>query len=63
MKNRFTGEGGRLTSDILEMRKSINLKGYVVTVDNEKAFDSLSHSFLLASLEKYGCRNNIIKWV
>ena len=45
VKNRFIGEGGRLISDILEMSESLNLKGYIVTVDIEKAFDSLSHSF------------------
>ena len=63
MKNRFIGEGGRLISDILEMSESLNLKGYIVTVDIEKAFDSLSHSFLLACLKKYGYGNDFIKWV
>ena len=38
-----------------------NLKGYIVTVDIEKAFDSLSHSFLLACLKKYGYGNDFIK--
>ena len=40
VKNRFIGEEGRLVSDILEMSQSLNLKGYIVTVDTEKAFDS-----------------------
>ena len=40
VKNRFICEGGRLISDILEMNESLNLKGYIVTVDIEKAFDS-----------------------
>ena len=40
VKNRFIGEGGRLISDILGMSESLNLKGYIVTVDIEKAFDS-----------------------
>ena len=35
VKNRFTGEGGRFISDILEMSESLNLKGYIVTVDLE----------------------------
>ena len=61
VKNRFIGEGGRLISDILGMSESLNLKGYIVTVDIEKAFDSLSHSFLLACLKKYGY--DFIKWV
>ena len=54
VKNRFIGEEGRLISDILEMSESLNLKGYFVTVDIEKAFDSLSRSFLRACLKKYG---------
>ena len=63
MKNRFIGEGGRFIPDLLEMSKSLDLKGYVVTVDIEKAFDSLSHCFLLVCFNEYGCGNDFIKWV
>ena len=45
------------------MSENLNLKGYIVTVDIEKAFDSLSHSFLLICLKKYGYGNAFIKWV
>ena len=45
------------------MSESLNLKGYIVTVDIEKAFDSLSHSFLLVCLKIYGYGNDFIKWV
>ena len=45
------------------MRERLNLKCYIVTVDIEKAFDSLSYSFLLACLKNYGYGNNFIKWV
>ena len=34
VRNRFTGEGGRLISNILEMSEGLDLKGYIVTVDN-----------------------------
>ena len=61
MKNRFIGERGRLISDILEMNESLNLKDYIVSADIEKSFDSLSHSFLLACLKKYGYWNDFIK--
>ena len=61
MKNRFIGEGGRLISDKLEMNESLYLQGYIATVDIEKAFDSLSHSFLLACFKKYGYENDFIK--
>ena len=39
-KNRFIGEGGRLISDVSEISNVFNLRGYIVTVDIERAFDS-----------------------
>ena len=63
VKNRFIDEGGRLISDKLETSESLNLKSYTATVDIEKAFDSLSHYFLLACLKKYGYGNYFIKLV
>ena len=45
--NRFISEGGRLISDILEMIDILNMEGYLLTVDIEKAFDSVGHYFLL----------------
>ena len=43
VKNRFVEERGRLISDILEISSFFKLRGYRVTVDIEKVFDSLSH--------------------
>ena len=33
------------------MSERLNMKGYIVTVDTEKAFDSLSHFFYLFVLK------------
>ena len=33
------------------MSESLNLKGYIVTVDIEKAFNSLNNSFFFACLK------------
>ena len=63
VKNRFIGEWGRLISDILEMSESLNLKGYIATVDIGKAIYSLSYFSLLPCLKKYGYGNDFIKWV
>ena len=52
MKNRCTSEGGSLTSDLLEMSEVLNKESFLVTVDIEKAFDSVNHHFLIAILEK-----------
>ena len=52
VQNRFTSETGSLISDILVITDTLNLKGYLVTIDIEKNFDSLNHSFLMAVLKK-----------
>ena len=41
VKNRFIGESGRLISDIIEISGCFNITGFFVTMDIEKAFDSL----------------------
>ena len=49
-----------MTSDLLEYS---NLAGYLVTIDIEKAFDSVDHTFLCATLRKFGFGENYIKWI
>ena len=63
VKNRLIREGGRLILDILEISNVFNLRGYTMTVDIEKALDSLSHSLLLPSLKKFGFGHDFIRWV
>ena len=63
LKNRFIGERERLLSDILEISAVFNMRRYIVTIDIEKAFDSLSHSFLLAYLKKFGFDHDFIRQV
>ena len=47
VKNRFINESGAVISDILEISNSLALERLLVTVDIEKAFDSVNHYFLL----------------
>ena len=63
VKNRFISEGGRLIYDILEMSDLLQEEGYLLTVDIEKAFDSVEHPFLIAVLEKYGFGKDFLKWI
>ena len=63
VKGRFIGESARLISDILETTEKLNIGGYMVTMDIEKAFDSMDHVFLIAVLEKLGFGNEFLKWV
>ena len=63
VKNRFISEGGRLISDIFEMTKSLQIDGILMTVDIEKAFDSVNHVFLISVLEKFSFGKDFVKWI
>ena len=45
------------------MTDILNMEGYLLTTDIEKAFDSVDHYFLLAILEKYGLKKNFLRWI
>ena len=63
IQGRFIGESTRLLADILEITDTLDIEGYILTADIEKAFDSMDHSFLLASLSKMGFGANFIDWI
>ena len=63
VKGRFIGESTRLISDILEITDALNIGGYMLTADIEKAFDSMDHVFLLAVLQKVGFGPYFIDWI
>ena len=63
VKGRFISEGGRLIFDVLEICDKLQIKGFLMTVDIEKAFDSINHCFLIKVLEKYGFEKDFIKWI
>ena len=52
VKNRCISESGWLTSDVIEMCDILDIPGYLVTMDIEKAFDSSDQNFLLSVLVK-----------
>ena len=55
-------ESGRLISDLFDLTKKFKTKGYLVTIDTKKAFNSLDNGFLL-TLEKIGFGINFTEWV
>ena len=60
---RIISESGRLISDILEITDLSKQNGILLTIDIEKAFDSVNHAFLISVLEKYGFGKNFLKWI
>ena len=63
IKGRFISKGNKLIYDILEIPDDLKIKGFLMTLDIEKAFDLVNHLFLITVLEKYGFKENLIKWI
>ena len=63
VENRFIGESGRLIADIIEITDILNKEGFLVTMDIEKAFNSLDHTFLISLLKKFGFGNNFVNCI
>ena len=57
-KSRHIGESGRSISDIIEITKIRKIGGFLLTIDIEKAFNSLDYNFQISILEKYGFGQN-----
>ena len=43
------------------MTDILNMEGYLLAIDIEKAFDSVDHYILLAILKKYGFKKNFLR--
>ena len=63
VNGRFICETGKLISDIIEVNDVFNINGFLVTMDIEKTFDSLNHSFLFAVLKKFSFGTSVINWI
>ena len=63
VSGRYIGECIRNTYDIIEYAKSKNRAGLLLLIDFEKAFDSISHSFIIKSLHFFGFGFSFIKWI
>ena len=60
---RYIGECIRNTYDITEYAKNKNRAGLLLLIDFEKAFDSISHTFIIKSLHFFGFGHSFIKWI
>ena len=61
LDGRFISERGSLISDISEVSDLLKLQGLLLTVNIEKATDSVNHNFLLKVLENYGFSHDFLK--
>ena len=63
IKGRYIGENIRTIQEIIEHVKSNNTAGLILFTDFQKAFDSISHTYMYSCLSKMGFDISIINWV
>ena len=63
VKGRSIFDAVRTIDDVLEYTKQSEQSGILVTIDFEKAFDSLDHKFLLKVLHTFNFGPSFIQWI
>ena len=63
IEKHFIGVGRSLISDTLSVTNNLKTKSYLVTMDIEKVFDSVDHSFLTSVLKKVVYGAKLIDWI
>lgn len=63
MANRYMGDNIRLIYDLINYLNVKSLPGLLLSVDFEKAFDSLNWSFMFKVLKAYGFGDGICRWI
>jgi hypothetical protein len=56
-------ENIHLIQDLIDAILEDNLEAALILLDQEKAFDRISHKFLIKTLRKFGFGENFIKWI
>ena len=63
VSNRYIGEAVRSTYDVIQWAKDNNKTGVILLIDFEKAYDSLSFSYINKCLKFLDFGKDLIKWV
>ena len=63
ISGRFIGENIRSIYDVLFETKNRNLQGLILSIDFEKAFDTVSGKFIVKTLKYYNFGPSIIRWI
>ena len=63
ISGRYIGENTRLVYDLMQLVDENNIPGLLLLIDFEKAFDSLSWSFMQKVLSSFNFGPSIIQWI
>ena len=63
ISGRYIGENTRLIYDLMHITEEYNIPGLIILIDFEKAFDSVSWSFIDSVLSYFNFGNEIKKMV
>ena len=63
VKGRYIGDNIRLLYDMIHHLDEEKLPGLLVSIDYEKAFDSVDWNFMHSALEQYGFGKDILHWI
>lgn len=63
LSGRYIGENTRLMYDVMHYTEENDIPGMLLTIDFEKAFDSVSWKFINKVLQFFGFGNSIINWI
>ena len=63
MTNRYIGDNIRLIYDLMNYLNSKNMPGLLLSLDFEKAFDSLDWDFMFKVLQAFNFGQDLCKWV
>ena len=63
VEGRYIGESIRIISDILEYTEDHGIDGVLFFADFEKSFDSIEHTFILATLESFSFGPQFLQWI
>lgn len=63
IKGRYIGENTRLIYDLMNYTEQNNIPGLLLLIDFEKAFDSLSWSFIFKAMKYLNFGESVIGWI
>ena len=63
VKDRKITDNIHLVQDIIDLINKKDWEAICIMIDQEKAFDRISHNFIMKTLNQYGFGQNFIKWI